>query len=202
MPGNDWEKFANSRILLGYMYGHPGKKLLFMGGEFGQRAEWSHEHELQWDLLNDAPHNQVQSWVKDLNALYKNEPALYEQDFELQGFEWLDMGHDQKSVFSFLRKGYHSEDHILVICNFSNMTQRDYTVGSPTDGVWKEILNSDDVQYGGQGMRAEGKKAVVARKWKTEKKNNSAPAPCVLKDYHLTLTLPPLSIIFLQQRHA
>ena len=105
------------------MYGHPGKKLLFMGGEFGQREEWRHEDQLQWELLKHASHQQVQSWTKDLNALYRTEPALYERDFEFNGFEWIDMGYDHKAVFAFLRKGFKPEDSILVICNFGNITR-------------------------------------------------------------------------------
>ena len=198
MPGSDKEQFANLRALLGYMYGHPGKKLLFMGGEFGQREEWSHEDQLQWELLKHASHQQVQSWTKDLNALYRTEPALYERDFEFNGFEWLDMGYDHKAVFAFLRKGFKPEDSILVICNFGNIIRQDYLVGSPTGGVWQEILNSDDVKYGGSGVTTGGKKSMEPHEWIAEGRNYSTPTSYTVRDYNLTLSLPPLSTIFLK----
>ena len=198
MPGSDKEQFANLRALLGYMYGHPGKKLLFMGGEFGQREEWSHEDQLQWELLKHASHQQVQSWTKDLNALYRTEPALYERDFEFNGFEWLDMGYDHKAVFAFLRKGFKPEDSILVICNFGNIIRQDYLVGSPTGGVWQEILNSDDVKYGGSGVTSSGKKNMEPHEWIAEGRNYSTPTSYTVRDYNLTLSLPPLSTIFLK----
>ena len=198
MPGSDKEQFANLRALLGYMYGHPGKKLLFMGGEFGQREEWSHEDQLQWELLKHASHQQVQSWTKDLNALYRTEPALYERDFEFNGFEWLDMGYDHKAVFAFLRKGFKPEDSILVICNFGNIIRQDYLVGSPTGGVWQEILNSDNVKYGGSGVTTSGKKSMEPHEWIAEGRNYSTPTSYTVRDYNLTLSLPPLSTIFLK----
>ena len=198
MPGGDPEKFANLRALLGYMYGHPGKKLLFMGGEFGQREEWDHEEQLQWSLLSHASHQQIQDWVKDLNALYRNEPALYERDFQFQGFEWLDMGYDHKAVFAFLRKGYNPEDNILVVCNFGNITRQNYMVGSPMGGVWQEILNSDDVKYGGAGTTTGGKRNMELHEWIAEGRNYSTPTSYTVRDYNLTLTLPPLSTIFLK----
>ncbi len=198
MPGSDKEQFANLRALLGYMYGHPGKKLLFMGGEFGQREEWSHEDQLQWELLKHASHQQVQSWTKDLNALYRTEPALYERDFEFNGFEWIDMGYDHKAVFAFLRKGFKPEDSILVICNFGNIIRQDYLVGSPTGGVWQEILNSDDVKYGGSGVTTSGKKSMEPHEWIAEGRNYSTPTSYTVRDYNLTLSLPPLSTIFLK----
>lgn len=198
MPGDDREKFANLRVLFGYMYGHPGKKLLFMGGEFGQWGEWGHDDQLQWDLLTYAPHQQIRAWVKDLNALYKNEPALHQRDFEFQGFEWLDMGYDHRAVFSFLRKGYKPEDGILVVCNFGNITRTDYTVGSPVGGMWQEILNSDDIKYGGKGVTTGGRQDAWPRAWPAEGRGYSAPASFIVKDYNLRLTLPPLSVIFLK----
>jgi len=198
MPGNDEEKFSNLRALLGYMYGHPGKKLFFMGGEFGQREEWGHESQLQWDLLNHKPHQQIQAWVRDLNALYRNEPALHERDFESSGFEWLDMGHDQRAVFSFLRKGYKPQDTILAVFNFGNIIRTDYAVGSPTGGTWKEILNSDEIKYGGTGTTAVGEKNAQPHTWVARGERYATPASYTDKDYHLTLTLPPLSAIFLK----
>ena len=198
MPGTDWEKFANLRALIGYMYGHPGKKLLFMGGEFGQWEEWGHESQLQWNLLEYVPHQQVQAWVKALNRLYRSEPALYEQDFCFQGFEWLDMGYDHKAVFSFLRKGYNPEDSILVVCNFGNITRTDYNVGSPMGGVWKEILNSDDLEFGGQGTTTGGKRTMQPNAWLAQGKGYSTPTSFILRDYNLSLTLPPLSVLFLK----
>jgi 1,4-alpha-glucan branching enzyme len=198
MPGGDWEKFANLRALLGYMYGHPGKKLLYMGGEFGQWEEWGHERQLQWHLLEQESHRQVQQWNKDLNSLYRDEPALHQRDFTFNGFEWLDMGYDHKATFSFLRKGNNPDDTILVACNFGDITRENYLVGSPLGGAWREILNSDDVRYGGKGITAVGKKDVETKVWMAEGRNYNTPSSHILKNYHLSLSLPPLSVVFLK----
>ena len=187
MPGDDWQKFANLRLLLGYMYAHPGKKLLFMGGEFGQRWEWYHEKSLDWHLLQYPPHKGVQRWVRDLNQFYRNEPALYEIDFEPAGFEWIDFYNWERSIISFIRKGESTKDIILVVCNFTPVPHHNYRVGAPVGGVWKEMLNSDAKEYGGSGHGNSG--GVEA-----------APTHFHGRDHSLSLTLPPLGILFFKRK--
>lgn len=182
MPGDDWQKFASLRLLIGFMYTHPGKKLLFMGGEFGQRREWTHQESLEWHLLQYLPHQGVQKWVKDLNIFYGREPALYELDFEREGFEWIDYSDWEKSVISFLRKGKSSENIVLVVCNFTPVVRSDYRIGVSAGGLWKEILNSDGREYGGSGHGNFG--GVKADPIKIHGRQHS-----------ISLTLPPLSIL-------
>lgn len=182
MPGDDWQKFASLRLLIGFMYTHPGKKLLFMGGEFGQWREWTHQESLEWHLLQYLPHQGVQKWVKDLNIFYGREPALYELDFELEGFEWIDSSDWEKSIISFLRKGKSSENIVLVVCNFTPVIRSDYRIGVSAGGLWKEILNSDGREYGGSGHGNFG--GVKADPIKIHGRQHS-----------LSLTLPPLSIL-------
>jgi len=183
MPGDDWQKFANLRLLLGYMYGHPGKKLLFMGDEFAQRKEWNNYESLEWNLLQYAPHQGIQKWVRDLNSLYKREPALCKRDFEQQGFEWVDFHDWEKSVISFIRKGFAHNDIILVVCNFTPVPHYNYKVNVPQSGIWQELLNSDAKDYGGSGVGNCGGIAAL-------------PAPFQEKYYSLSLTLPPLGVLF------
>ncbi|MEW6034953.1 MAG: 1,4-alpha-glucan branching protein GlgB, partial [Chloroflexota bacterium] len=152
MPGDVWQKFANLRLLLGYMYGQSGKKLLFMGGEFGQWNEWCHDGSLEWHLLEYAPHAGVQRWLRDLNGLYRGEPALYELDHEPAGFEWVDCGDVAQSVVSFIRKGKSTGALVLVACNFTPVPRFHYRVGVPRGGRWMEVLNSDAAEYGGSGL--------------------------------------------------
>jgi 1,4-alpha-glucan branching enzyme len=185
MPGDDWQKFANLRLLLGYMYAHPGKKLLFMGGEFAQWKEWNHDSSLEWNLLQYLPHQGVQRWVKDLNQLYRSELSLSEIDFEKEGFEWINIGDWEQSVISFVRKGRTTKDIMLVVCNFTPIPRLDYRVGVPLDGSWKMVLNSDDKKYGGTG-NSEFKEAEAEQIQFNDRK------------YSLSLTLPPLGIIFLK----
>ena len=189
MPGDDWQKFANLRLLYGYMYGHPGKKLLFMGGEFGQWDEWYHESSLQWHLLDFAPHQGVQKWVHDLNMLYQNEKALYELDFERDGFEWIDFQDWGSSVITFIRKGISTSDIILVVCNFTPVVRHDYIVGVPRDGFWKEILNSDSELYGGTGMGNLGG-------------HEARPDTVQGRHFSISLTLPPLTVTFFKNEAA
>ncbi|MBM4054467.1 MAG: 1,4-alpha-glucan branching protein GlgB [Planctomycetes bacterium] len=186
MPGDEWQKFANLRLLLGYMYGHPGKKLLFMGGEFGQTKEWNHEESLDWHLLQYPIHYGLQEWVKDLNHFYKSEPALYEIDFEYHGFEWVDFHDLDRNIISFLRKGKTVKDQVLVVCNFTPVPRYDYRIGVPYGGFWKEALNSDAKHYHGSGHGNFG--GIEAN-----------PLPSHGRHYSLTLTLPPLGIIFLKK---
>jgi 1,4-alpha-glucan branching enzyme len=182
MPGDNWQKFANLRLLLGYMYGQPGKKLLFMGGEFGQWSEWYHEASLDWHLLDYAQHAALQRWVEDLNRLYRQEPALFTQDFTPGGFEWIDCNDVMQSVITFLRKGRDGEV-ILVACNFTPVPRHNYRVGVPEGGFWQEVLNSDALNYGGSGQGNLG--GVEA-----------APIPFHGRFNSLNLTLPPLGVVF------
>ena len=182
MPGDDWQKFANLRLLLGYMYGQPGKKLLFMGGEFGQWSEWYHEASLDWHLLDEPRHAALQRWVEDLNRVYRQEAALFTQDFTPAGFEWIDCNDVMQSVITFLRKGREGE-LVLVACNFTPVPRYNYRVGVPTGGFWQEILNSDAVEYGGSGHGNLGGL-------------EAAPIPCHGRLHSLNLTLPPLGVVF------
>jgi 1,4-alpha-glucan branching enzyme len=149
MPGDDWQKFANLRLLFGYMYTMPGKKHIFMGGELGQRSEWSHNGSLDWHLLQHLSHQGVKKWVKDLNDLYKNEPALHGKDWDPAGFEWIDLANTEQSILCFLRKGERGGDDVLVALNFTPLPRHNYLVGVPRGGFWKELLNSDAAEYGG-----------------------------------------------------
>jgi len=149
MPGDDWQKFANLRLLYAYMWSHPGKKLLFMGCEFGQWDEWNHNENLQWELLDWHPHKGVQRLVADLNKLYQSEPALYEVEFDGGGFEWVDCMSSEDSMVAFLRKAKNQEDHLLICCNFTPVTRDNYRIGVPFDGWYDEVLNTDAEIYGG-----------------------------------------------------
>jgi len=183
MPGDDWQKFANLRLLLGYMYAQPGKKLLFMGGEWGQWREWDHDESLDWHLLQYAPHESLRRWVEELNRLYTSEPALWELDFDPAGFEWIDCNDVENSVVSLIRKGRTADDVVLGVCNFTPMPRFNYRVGVPRGGFWREVLNSDAAEYGGSGLgNSEGLEAT--------------PTPLHGRAYSLSLTLPPLAAVF------
>ena len=143
MPGDLWQQFANLRLLYGYMFAHPGKKLMFMGGEFGQRAEWDHDTSLEWHLLEYAPHRGLQTLTADLNAVYRNEPALHEVDFDWHGFEWLDCNDADASVLSFLRRAKNPENFLVVVVNCTPVLREDYRVGVPELGFYREIMNTD-----------------------------------------------------------
>jgi 1,4-alpha-glucan branching enzyme len=185
MPGDDWQKFANLRLLFGYLFAHPGKKLLFMGGEFGQWNEWYHESSLDWHLL-DYPHHQgILRWMKHLNSVYKAEPALFEIDFDHAGFEWIDCGDWEQSILSFMRKGKADSDTILIICNFTPVPRFDYRVGVPKGGFWREILNSDAEEYGGSGLGNLGGVEGISD-------------PSHGRPFSLSLVLPPLGIVALK----
>ncbi|MEO0340577.1 MAG: 1,4-alpha-glucan branching protein GlgB, partial [Bacteroidota bacterium] len=149
MPGDEWQRFANLRLLFGYMYTHPGTKLLFMGGEFGQTSEWNIENGLEWWLLDHAPHQGVQNWVKALNKYYNGSKALYEKQFSNDGFEWVDHGDADNSFLSYIRKGEDDEKPVVVICNFTPVSKWPYRLGVPFGGTWKEVLNSDAKEFGG-----------------------------------------------------
>jgi 1,4-alpha-glucan branching enzyme len=186
MPGDDWQKFATLRVLFGYMYAQAGKKLLFMGGEFGQWREWNHDDSLDWHLTQYGPHAGMQNWVKDLNLLYRQEPALHELDFEPAGFEWVDIHDALNSTISLLRKGRAAHEQMLVVCNFTPVPRHNYRVGVPALGHWREVLNSDSWQYSGsqQGNFGGVDAAPVG----------SHGYPC-----SLTITLPPLAAVFFKR---
>jgi 1,4-alpha-glucan branching enzyme len=185
MPGDDWQRFANLRLLTGYLYTHPGKKLLFMGSEFGDRQEWDHDRSLDWHLLDNPPHHDLQRWIKDLNRFYRSQPALYQLDFEPDGFEWIDSTDYEQSVLSFLRKAESDEDTLVVVCNFTPVLRRDYRVGLPSEGCWAEVLNSDRMEYGGSGQ---------------SNSDNLIAEPVLFhgRDHSLSLILPPLGILVLK----
>jgi 1,4-alpha-glucan branching enzyme len=182
MPGDDWQKFANLRLLFGSMYGQTGKKLLFMGGEFGQWREWHHDHSLDWNLLEYPLHAGVQRWVSDLNRLYRSEPAMHEGDCEAGGFEWVDCHDADASTLSFLRRGHGGRDGVLFVCNYTPVPRLNYRVGVPNGGFWKELLNSDAREYGGSGLGNAG--GLTAR----EEPSHGRP-------YSLEIALPPLAVV-------
>jgi 1,4-alpha-glucan branching enzyme len=186
MPGDNWQKFANLRLLFGYMYAQPGKKLIFMGGEFGQWREWTHEVSLDWHLLNYPPHSGLRRWITDLNRLYHGQSALHQLDFEPAGFEWIDSGDCEHSVLSFIRKGRSDGDSMLVVANFTPMTHFNYRVGVPRPGFWREMLNSDAREYGGSGQGNLGGASA-------------APIPCHGRPYSMKLVLPPLAVLFFKR---
>ena len=183
MAGDDWQKFANLRLLFGYMYAQAAKKLVFMGGEIGQRAEWAHDGQLEWHLLEYAPHQGVQRWFSDLNRLYRTEPSLYKGDVTPEGFEWIDCNDMASSVISLIRKSLSSTDIMLVVCNFTPIPRPNYRVGAPRGGYWKEMLNSDASIYGGGD-------------WGNAGGVHATPVPLHGRPHSLTLTVPALSALF------
>lgn len=187
MPGDARHKFANVRLLLGYMYAQAGKKLLFMGDEFGQWREWNHDESLDWHLTQYEPHIKLQQWVADLNRIYRSERSLYEKDCNPEGFQWVDCNDAEQSVISFLRRGNAPEAMTLIVCNFTPIVRYDYRVGVPLDGIWEERLNSDSSVYGGNNFGNLG--GVLAEA--VEKHGHR---------YSLHLTLPPLAIVFFQRK--
>ena len=188
MPGHDAQKLANLRLLFGYMYAQPAKKLLFMGGELGQWKEWNHESSLDWHLLEDARHLGVQRWLADLNRLYREEPALHELDCDPAGFEWIDCQDSENSVLMLLRKARGGAPPVVVALNFTPVARDDYRVGVPGAGFWWEVLNSDAEDYGGGGQGNMGGQEASA-------------IPAHGRPFSLNLVLPPLSAVFLRQGH-
>lgn len=182
MSGDDWQKFANLRVFYGYMWGHPGKKLLFMGGEFGQWQEWNFDKGLEWVALNVSNHQGVQRFVKELNRLYQTEPALHENDFDWTGFTWIDANDSDNSTFSFIRKATSSDEFIVVISNFTPVPRTGYRVGVPRPGYYRELLNSDSEHYGGSNIGNGGGQS-------TEN------IPMHGHSQSLSLTLPPLATV-------
>jgi 1,4-alpha-glucan branching enzyme len=185
MPGDEWQRFANLRLLYGYMFGQPGKKLLFMGNEFGQVREWTHDGDLEWYVLQFPFHRGVQLWVEQLNRVHREQPALHELDSDPAGFEWIDANDSETSVLSFLRKGRSERENVLVVCNFTPVPRLNYRIGVSSGGYWRELLNSDATDYAGSGVgngggvHADGHSAHGRR-------------------YSLNMTLPPLGVLFLK----
>jgi 1,4-alpha-glucan branching enzyme len=185
LPGDPWQRFANLRLLFAYQWSEPGKKLLFMGDEFGQWREWNHEDSLDWHLLGEPGHSGVQRWVQDLNRLYRSEPALFEGDTDPSGFEWIDANDSEGSTIAFIRKGRTTDDMILVVCNFTPVPRSNYLVGVPRGGAWREVLNSDADLYGGSG-------------WGNLGEVEALPISSHARPRALNLTLPPLGCVFLK----
>jgi len=188
MWGDEWQRFANLRALLGFMYAQPGKKLLFMGDEIGQWGEWDHEQSVEWHLLEQAPHAGLQHWVAELNRVYRAERALHELDFDGHGFRWVDCSDADRSVLCFTRHAAGDDGEVmLVVCNFTPVPRHHYRVGVPAGGDWLELLNSDAEPYGGSGVGNLG----LAR---------AAPIRCHDLPWSVCLTLPPLSTVLF--KHA
>ena len=185
MPGDTWQRFANLRALYGYLYGHPGKKMLFMGGEFGQWSEWSHDDSLPWHLCQHEPHLGLQRYVRDLNRLHRNEPALHQADFDWTGFQWIDYNDGEQSAIAFMRKARDQANFVVCVCNFTPVPRHGYRIGVPAPGWYRELLNSDAAFYGGSNVGNWG--GVQAE-----------PTPWHGLPYSLSLTLPPLAVLFLK----
>ncbi len=182
MPGDYWQQFANARAFLGYMYGHPGKKLLFMGSEIGQWNEWNHDASVEWDLLRFDSHRQLQRYVADWNRLYQAEPALWQVDHDWRGFEWIDFHDARHSVIAFLRRATDPQDFLVFACNFTPVVRHGYRLGVPEPGFYREILNSDSQLYGGSDVGNSG--GVTAEEHS-----------CHGRRYSIVVTLPPLAVV-------
>ncbi|MFD0861640.1 1,4-alpha-glucan branching protein GlgB [Sungkyunkwania multivorans] len=182
MPGDEWQRFANLRLLYGYMFTHPGTNLLFMGGEFGQSEEWNFQQSLDWHLLQYDYHKGIKALVTDLNTLYKSEPALYEKQFSSEGFQWIDYGDAENSVLSYIRKGHDIENDLIVLCNMTPIPREQYRIGIPSKGKLKEIFNSDDKKYGGSGMLHVKPIKAEATPWHG-------------RDFSTEVNLPPLGVV-------
>lgn len=181
MPGDSWQQFANLRLLYGYMYGHPGAKLIFMGGEFGQRHEWQHDYSLDWHETQDSNHLGILKWLSQLNTLYKQYPALYQNSYSAEGFEWIEMNDSTNSVLSWKRKGKSEEDSLIFVANFTPIARTNYRIGVSQIGNYTELLNSDNLTYGGSDILNSG---FI----------ESFPIPMHGQSHSLVLTLPPLGI--------
>jgi 1,4-alpha-glucan branching enzyme len=183
MPGDGWQQFANLRLLFAYMWAQAGKKLLFMGGEFGQGKEWNHEESLEWHLTQYLPHEGVQQWVRDLNRFYRSEPALHELDCDPAGFEWIDCSDWESSVVSMVRKSKSTPSLVVAVLNFTPVPRHGYQIGVPRGGFWEEALNSDAMNYGGSGQGNFGG-------------TEASPTPIHGRPCSLNITLPPLGAVF------
>ena len=186
MPGDEWQRFANLRLMYAYMYTHPGTKLVFMGGEIGQTTEWDHDQQLRWDLLDFAPNKGIQDLTRDLNNLYKSEAALYENGFTAEGFEWIELNDHQNSVISYIRKGKHEDAQVAVICNFTPVVREDYRIGI-NGGEWEEVLNTDSQKYWGSGI---SNSATIVSE---DSAQHGRPRS-------LTVNIPPLGAVILKKK--
>jgi 1,4-alpha-glucan branching enzyme len=182
MAGDEWQRFANLRLLLGYMYAQAGKKLLFMGGEIGQWREWNHDSSLDWHLLDTPAHAGLQRWMRDVNTFYRAQPALWEKDTDPAGFQWIDCNDTEQSTLSFARHGHGPADALIFACNFTPVPRPNYRIGVPRAGYWTEALNSDATLYGGSGQ---GNLGGVS----------SAPVEWHGHPQSINITLPPLGIV-------
>ncbi|MDH3650158.1 MAG: alpha amylase C-terminal domain-containing protein, partial [Saprospiraceae bacterium] len=187
MPGDDWQKFGNMRVLYGYMYTHPGNKLLFMGDEWGQTKEWNYQTELQWDLMLYPLHAQLSHLVKTLNELFRTERALYELQYDPEGFQWVDYTDAEQSVACYLRKGKKKKDALLIICNFTPETRDKYRIGVPKGDKWEMVLNTDNPEFGGSDY-------LTRKSFKGAKKSSHG------FDHSLSVNLPPLSCLILRHK--
>lgn len=185
MPGDEWQRFANLRLLFGYMYTHPGTKLVFMGGEIGQSGEWSHDKSLDWHLLQYAPHAGIKTFIQELNVHYKSEPALYHYSFDQRGFQWIDYSDSGNSVIAYQRKSDKKEDLLIVVCNFTPEARQHYRIGVPVRGKWREVFNTDNLKYGGSGVLNIGDLVTSPIKYHQQ-------------DYSVSVTLPPLGMTVLK----
>ena len=182
MPGDEWQKFGNLRLLYSFMYTHPGAKLLFQGNEFGQTSEWDFNGSLDWHLLDYGVHKGAQTLVKDLNKLYKKEPALHEKQFSAEGFEWIDHGDHENSVMSYVRKGIHEKDDVVIILNLTPIPRENYRIGLPKEGTLKSVFNSDAEKYNGTGAFKNKKLTSSQKEWNSRKNS-------------IELNLPPLGML-------
>jgi 1,4-alpha-glucan branching enzyme len=187
MPGDEWRKFANARAFLAYMYGHPGKKLLFMGSEVGQYEEWNHDSSVRWELLQYDIHRQFQLLVEALNRFYRSNPALYQVDFHYAGFEWVDFHDADNSIISFLRRADDPNDFLLFCCNFTPIVRQKYEIGVPAEGFYEEVLNTDSELFGGSNL---GNGGVVS----------SRAVPRHNRPHSIVVTLPPLAVVAFRKR--
>ncbi|WP_282016751.1 1,4-alpha-glucan branching protein GlgB [Salegentibacter mishustinae] len=182
MPGDEWQRFANLRLLYGYMFTHPGTKLLFQGCEFGQSEEWNFQNSLDWHLLDYAPHKGIQEVIKALNEFYRSEPALYENQFVPDGFEWIDYNDAENSVISFIRKGNEPKDNLIIVCNLTPIPRENYRVGLPKKGVLKEVFNSDKKKFYGSGKYINKSIKTTEHKWHS-------------RNYSTIIDIPPLAMV-------
>ncbi|MFM1802980.1 MAG: 1,4-alpha-glucan branching enzyme GlgB, partial [Planctomycetota bacterium] len=189
MPGDLWRQFAGLRTMLAYQYGHPGKKLLFMGCELGQWNEWNFSESLDWHLLHWSDHKGIQKLIDDLNSLYKAEPALHRVDFHWTGFEWLSLNDSENSIIAFTRKQESGLHDIVCVCNFTPIPRHNYRIGVLKPGVYREILNTDSTYYGGSNLGNQGELQAVPASWGG-------------KPYHIEMTIPPLGAVFFRHREA
>ena len=187
MPGDEWQRFANARAFLAYMYAHPGKKLLFMGSEIGQYEEWNHNSSVPWELLQYDYHRKLQDMVREINHFYRQQPALYEVDFHYTGFEWVDFHDVENSIIAFIRKAENPDDFILFCCNFTPVVRQGYVFGVPADGIYDEIFNTDAECFGGSNVR--NPSGIPAQ-----------PVERHGRPHSISLTLPPLAVVAFRRR--